>query len=251
VRRTRHQRRGDAGRVGGLSRPLALGVTAAVSWAALGASAAAGVETAGSVLSAARAAVAAEAGVQVEFVDRSSSPSKTETIVADVGRTSGQETITVGAARLAVRVTPAQGYVSGNPSGLITLFGLTAAQASTAGRRWVSYRAGTSQYADLKADVTMASITGLFPKAKGTTLSSEVTAGATVYVLAWTIAATSSTPKVSNRLTVSVAASLPLEATSSESDGTEATTTLSDWGAPIPVSAPPAASSIVSSRVTG
>jgi hypothetical protein len=251
VRRTRHQPREHADRGRVLARSLALGVAAAVSWAALGATAGAEVETAGSVLSATRAAIAAEAGVQVQFVAHSTSPSKTETIVADVGRTSGQETITVGTARLAVRVTPTHAYVSGNASGLITVFGLTAAEASKVGRRWVSYGAGANQYADLKADITMASITDLLPKAKGTTLSSEVTAGATVYALAWTIAATSSTPKVSDRLTVSAAGSLPLEVTSDASDGTKATSTLSDWGTLIPVTAPPAASTVSSSRVSG
>jgi hypothetical protein len=250
VTRTGHHCTWGAGSARGLLRPLALGLLAAVSWAATGA-AASGVATAASVLAATKTAIAAQAGVQVAFVAHSSSSSKTEMIVADVGRTSGQETITVGTARLAVRVTRSRGYVSGNSSGLITLFGLSAGQAATAGSRWVSWKAGTTQYADLKADVTMTSVTELLPKAKGTTLSSEVTGGVTADVLTWSIPATSSTPKLTNRLAISTAGSLPLQATSAASNGTKATTTLSDWGSPVPVRAPPAASTIPSSKVTG
>jgi hypothetical protein len=223
----------------------------AVWWVALGSSASAAVATSASVLQAARTAIAAQPGVQVSFSARSSSTAKTETIVADVGRTSGQETITVGTARLAVRVTPTHGYVSGNAAGLTTLFGLTSAQASTAGRRWVAWKVGTSQYASLKADLTMTSVTELLPKAKGTTLSSEVSDGVTQYVLSWSVAATSSIPRLSNRLTISVASSLPLTVTSTASGGTKATTTLSGWGVSVPVSPPPAASTISSSKVAG
>jgi hypothetical protein len=251
VRHIDHRPARGVGRVRGLRRTLSFGAIAAVSWTALGVTASAAVATAGSVLQATRAAIAAEAGVQVSFVVHSSSTSKTETIVADIGRTSGQETISVGTARLAVRVTPTHGYVSGNSSGLITLFGLNATQAAAAGRRWVTFGAGSSQYRALKADVTMSSVTDLLPKAKGTTLSSAVVGGAAVDVLSWTITATSSTPKVSDRLTVVAAGSLPLGATSTESDGTKATTTLSAWGEPTPVSPPAPASTIASSKVTG
>jgi hypothetical protein len=229
-----------------------LGTIAVVSWAALGATASAAVATAGSVLKAAKAAIATQTGVHVQFVARSSSTSKTEKILADIGLTSGAETISVGPAHLAVKVTPTGGYASGNTSGLTTLFGLSAAEAKKAGADWVSWKVGTSQYAGLKADVTMTSVTALLPKANGTKLSSAVTNGARRFVLTWTIPATSSTPKVSNRLTISASGmTLPVEATSTASAGTTATTTLSRWGEHVLVGAPPIASTIASAKVTG
>jgi hypothetical protein len=236
----------------GLLRPLASAAIAVVSWAALGATASAGTATPGSVIAAAKAAVATETGVHVLFVARAHSTSKTEEIVADIGRTSGEETITLGSARLAIRVTPSHGYASGNVSGLTTLFGLTPAQAKKAGSDWVTWRAGTTQYADLKTDVTMTSVNALLPKATGTKLSSKVTGGAQLFVLTWTVPATGSTPELSNKLTVSATgATLPVEATSTESDGTNATTTLSDWDEPVVVVAPATASSIAAAKVTG
>jgi hypothetical protein len=236
----------------GLLRPLALAMIAVACWAALGATASAAVATVGSVLQAAKAAIATQAGVHVQFVARSSSTSKTEKILADIGRTSGAETISVGSAHLAVKVTPSRGYASGNTAGLTTLFGLSAAEAKKAGADWVSWKVGTSQYSDLKADVTMTSVTALIPKADGTKLSSAVTNGARLFVLTWTIPGTSSTPQVSNRLTISASGmALPVEATSTASDGTTATTTLSRWGEPVQVGAPPIASTIASSKVTG
>jgi hypothetical protein len=242
----------DVGRVRGLVRPLAPAMVAVVLWGVLGATASAGVETTGSLLKGAKAAIAAQEGVHVTFVARSSSTSKTEKILADVGRTSGAETISVGPAHLAVRVTPTSGYVSGSASGLTTLFGLSSAEAKKVGEDWVSWKTGTSQYSDLKADVTMTSVTALLPKASGTVLSTEVTDGAPLFVLGWTIPATRSTPRLSNRLTISAAGTaLPVEVTSTASDGTKATTTLSKWGEQVLVSAPPIASTIASSKITG
>ena len=76
----------------------------------------------------------------------------------------------------------------------------------------MSWKAGTSQYANLKADVTFAAVTALLPRAKGTRLSTGLTNGANVYVLKWTAAASSSTPMLSNTLTVSASGqSLPVE----------------------------------------
>jgi hypothetical protein len=240
--------RGAPGRM----RLLALATIAVVSWLALGATASAGAATPASVIQAAKAAIATQTGVHVLFVARAHSTSKTEEIVADIGRTSGEETISLGSARLAIRVTPTRGYASGNISGLTTLFGLTPAQAKKAGADWVTWKAGTTQYGDLKEDVTMPSVNALFPKAAGTKLASKVTGGVAVFALTWTVAATGSTPTLKNALTVSATgATLPVEATSTESDGTNATTTLSRWDEPVVVVAPPAASSIASAKVTG
>jgi hypothetical protein len=220
--------------------------------AALGATAGAGVVTPSSVISTAESAVAKQASVHVVFVARAGSPTKTETIVADVGRASGTETATEGKASLVITVSTAHAYVSGNLSGLTTIFGMSAADAKKVGKDWESWKAGTRQYADLKSDLTLSSVRALFPRAKGTRLSTVVSKGSTFSVLKWTIAATSSIPGVTNTLTVSSGATtLPVMEVARLSNGARATTTLSGWGEPLMVGIPPVAATIPSSKITG
>jgi hypothetical protein len=185
------------------------------------------------------------------FVARAGSPAKTETIVADVGRDSGTETATEGKASLVIRLSSTHVYVSGNSSGLTTIFGMSSADAKKVGKDWESWKAGTSQYADLKSDLTMSSVRALFPKAKGTRLTSVVFKGSTFSVLKWTIAATSSVPGVTNTLTVSSGATtLPVTEVARISNGAKATTTLSGWGEPLRIDIPPVAATIPSSEIT-
>ncbi len=173
-------------------------------------------------------------------------------IVADVGTHSGTEKFAYGGAHIQVRVTSSDAYVSGNASGLSTILGLTSSEAQKVGSRWVYWKSGTSQYSALKADVTMPSVTGLLPQAKGTKLSTVTVNGRSLYVLKWTEAATSSTPQVANTLQLSASGqTLPIEATSTASGGYRATTTLSDWGETIVVPAPPSASTVSATKITG
>ncbi|MGP0030963.1 MAG: hypothetical protein ACLPVF_10720 [Acidimicrobiales bacterium] len=218
---------------------------------AMGGTASAASVPTGPVLKAAKTAIAKQTGVHVVFSARSDSSSTTVRITADVGVTSGDENVRAGTADLAVRVTPTYGYVKGNASGLTRLFGLTAADAKKVGTHWVAWKAGKSQYDNLKADVTFSAVTALLPKVKGTRLSTDTTKGATLYVLKWTVAPSGSTPKLSNTLTLSALTGLPVNQTSTARGGTRATTGLSDWGEPILVSAPPAASTIASSKISG
>lgn len=220
--------------------------------APLGTTAWAGVVTPGSVIRTAELAIAKQASVHVVFVAHAGSPSKTETIVADVGRASGTETATEGKAALVVKLSPTHAYVSGNSSGLTTIFGMSSADAKKVGKDWESWKAGTSQYANLKSDLTMSSVSALLPKAKGTRLTTVVSKGSTFYVLKWTIAATSSTPALTNTLTVSSGAmTLPVKEVALVSNGANATTTLSGWGERLVVGIPPIAATIPSSKLTG
>lgn len=231
---------------------LVLGMTALVTSITFGATAYAGVVTTGSVLKTTKAAIAQQSGVQVAISASSGSTSTTDQIIADVGTTSGAETIIEGKADLAVRVTPTDGYISGNVSGLTKIFGLSSADAKKVGIDWVSWKTGTSEYSDLKSGLTISAITALLPKAKGTKLSMDFTNGTELYVLKWNTAATSSRPKLSITLTVSaVGTALPVEQTVTASGGTEETTTLSMWGEHVLVRAPPVGSTIASSKITG
>jgi hypothetical protein len=220
--------------------------------AALAATAGAGVVTPSSVISTAESAIAQQASVHVVFVARAGSPAKTETIVADVGRASGTETAREGKASLVIRLSTTHVYVSGNSSGLTTIFGMSSADAKKVGKDWESWKAGTSQYAELKSDLTMSSVRALFPKAKGTRLTTVVSEGGTFSVLKWKIAATSSTPGVTNTLTVSSGATtLPVVEAARISNGANATTTLSGWGESLVVGIPPVAATIPSSKISG
>jgi hypothetical protein len=230
----------------------ALGIVALVISAALGATACAGVMTTASVLKTAKAAMTKQPGVHLVITAKSSSSSSTERILADFGAESGVENISEGKADSAVKVTPTYAYISGNSSGLTTIFGLSSANAKKIGKDWVSWKAGTSQYADLKSGITISSVTAVVPKADGAKLSTHVTKGAKLYVLKWTTAATSSSPKISNTLTISAwGATLPVEETATASGGAKETTVFSKWGEHVFVSAPPITSTISSSQITG
>jgi hypothetical protein len=208
--------------------------------------------TTNSVLTALKAAISKQTAVHVVSFARSGSTSTTENIVADVGVTSGAETVSLGKSHLSVRVTATYAFVRGNSSGLVNLFGLSSAEAKKAGSEWVSFKTGTSQYSNVKADVTFRSVTALLPRAKGTKLSTEVVNGTKLDVLKWTSPSSNSVPTLSNTLTVSTGLiTLPVKVTSIAANGTKETTTLSKWGELVLVSAPPAASSIASSEVAG
>ena len=207
--------------------------------------------TTSSVLTAAKAAIAKQTGVHLVVTTKSSSSASTEKWVADLGAKSGVETIAEGKASASIKVTPTYAYFTGNSAGLTTIFGLSAAEAKKIGKDWVSLKSSTSQYSDLKSGVTISSVTGVLPKAKGTSLSTTVTAGVHLYVLKWTTAATSSTPKLSITLTISATgATLPVEETTAASGGAEEALVFSKWGERVAVSTPPAASTISYSKVT-
>ena len=226
--------------------PLKLATTALVTLACCGftpsARPSARAETTSSVLASAKAAIAKQTGARLSLTVTSSSSSDTEKITTDSGVTEGMETIALGAATATIKVTPSYAYISGSSSGLTTIFGLSAAQAKKIGKHWVSFKAGTSQYSDFKSGVTMSSVDSVLPQAKGTK----------VYVLTWTVAATSSTPKTSDTLTISaVGAALPIKETASDAAGDHETLLLSKWGEHVSVSAPPVASTISYSQLTG
>jgi hypothetical protein len=226
---------------------LALGITALVISAALGTAAYAGTVTTGSVLKTVKAAITKQPGVHLVITAKSSSSSTTEKIIADFGAKSGVENISEGKADSAVKVTPTYAYISGNSSGLTTIFGLSSADAEKIGKDWMSWKAGTTQYSDLKSGITISSVTAVVPKAEGAKLSTKITKGAKVYVLKWTTAATSSSPKILNTLTVSARTTLPVEETATSSSGAKETTMFSKWGEHVLVRVPPVASTISSS----
>jgi hypothetical protein len=216
--------------------------------AALATPASAGTVTVAAVIKEAKAAIATQTSAHLEFDASSSTSTAKEKIVADVGGSSGTETVSDGAAVLHVRVTSKDGYISGSTSGLTSLFGMTSAEATKVGSRWEFWKTGTTQYKDLKSVVTVHSLESLLPKSKGTTVSTQ---GST-YVLKWTSAASGSTPKLNNTLSIDAKGSnLPVVESSTDAAGEKVTTTISKWGERVAVQAPPTASTVAASKITG
>jgi hypothetical protein len=223
-------------------------VAVALPLALTGAPASAGTVTAATVIKEAKAAITAQSSAHLVFAAASTASSATEQIVADVSAHGGTETVTDGAAVLHVMVTAQDGYISGSASGLTSLFGMTSAEATKVGKRWEYWKKGTTQYKNLLSVVSVQSLESLLPKSKGTKVSTQ----GSDYVLTWTSAASSSTPKLANTLTVAAkGTTLPVQETSTDTSGEKVTTSISKWGEAVVVHNPPAGSTIASAKVTG
>jgi hypothetical protein len=202
-----------------------------------------------SILSAAKAALAVQKSVHLSVAVRQGSTTTLE--VADLGTTTGIESIISGSAKATVEVAPAFGYMEGDSSGLTSLIGLTAAEAKKLGNKWMSLKSGTTAYADLKTSATIPAVRDLLPTAKGTSSSIETIGGTKLYVLKWTTAATSSTPALSNELSISMGkTALPVKETVKDSTATE-TTDFTKWGENVVVHAPAAAATIPYTTIVG
>lgn len=227
-------------------------LTVAMVTAMAGPAGAANLPTTSSVLTAAKAAIAKQTGAHLVVMSKSNSTSVVEQVAADLGKTSGTETISEGTETVRIKVTAAYAYLSGNSSGLTKIVGLSAAEAKKLGKDWVSVKAGTSQYTDVAGSLKISSIASVLPAAKGTTLYPPAASGKDVYTLKWETAATSSEPKLTSTLTISaVGATLPVEETTTASGGARETVTLSDWGEHVQVTPPAAGSTIAFSKLSG
>ncbi len=218
---------------------VTLGATVSVSVAPLVAQATTKGPSATSVLKAVRAIMAKERGVHI--VVRSKSATTRNSVVADLGLTSGSETFTSGKAKVSILVTPTYAYLRGNASGLMTLVGLTASEQKLVGTKSIAMKAGTSPYVSFRSNLTVGAFTAFLPTQKNVRL----TRGARgAYVLSWTTKATSTTTRTTSVLTMSRGARpLPLREVVSSSSGS-GTTYFSKWGESVKRSKPPAGSLI-------
>ena len=224
---------------------------ALVTSTALGGPVSAATGTLSSVLATAKAAIARQSGVHFVINVTQGSPSLTENVVGDWGKKSGDESITRGKATMQLRVTPSDAYLSGNSSGLTEIFGLTAPQVTKLGKRWLTFKSTTGEYTDIARSLDISTAVGVLPKAQGTKLSTKTVKGTRLYLLSWTAAATSSTPKLSFTLTMPVSgATLPRVEKATTTTGGVEIVTFSKWGEHLVVTAPPAGSTIDSSKIT-
>ncbi|MGO9657952.1 MAG: hypothetical protein ACLP7F_06270 [Acidimicrobiales bacterium] len=216
-----------------------------------GEAAAAAPPTVSSLLAAAKAAIAKEGAVHLEVDSKSTTSANNEKVVADLGKKSGTESISTGADAVTIVVTPAYGYVSGNPGGLAKIVGLTSAEVKKVGRKWITLKAGSSQYTSIATDIRISSVQTVLPQAKGTTLSVDTALPVHLYVLSWTTAASSSNPKLSSTITFPVAgATLPIQEVTT-AKGSKETVTLSKWGEFVNIVSPPLSQTIPYSKVSG
>ena len=230
----------------------AFGAGTLVTSTALGGSASAATGTLSSVLATAKAAIARQSGVHFVINVKQGSPSQSESLVGDWGTKSGDESITRGGAVMLLRVTRSDAYLSGNASGLVQIFGLTAPQVAKVGKRWLTFKSTTAEYTDLARTLEVSSAVGVLPQAKGTKLATKTVKGPRLYLLSWTVAATSSAPKLSFTLTMPVSgARLPRVEKATSTTGDAENITFSKWGEHVVVAAPPAGSTIDSSKITG
>lgn len=223
---------------------LALGASTIVAVLPLSVGASVTKPTTNSVIIATKAAISKQSGVHLLVTSKSGSTSTT--VTADIGKSSGTETIDSGQDNVTIKVTPTYAYLGGNAAGLTAIIGLSSAEQKKVGSSWISMKAGTTPYKDLKSSVTITVLGSMLPVLKGTTFSKD---NAKDYLLTWTTKATSSTPKTKSVFTISSAkVTLPLKETVTASTGT-GTTTFSNWGERVSVNVPSLSSTIAYSKV--
>jgi hypothetical protein len=228
---------------------LALAIVALTGAAPIAAQASVNGPSVGSIVSTAKATIAKESGVHVVVTSKTSSPSTK--IIADIGVTSGVETITKGADEVTITVTSTYAYLSGNAAGLNTLMGLSAKEQQKVGTDAISMKAGTTPYKSLASSITIPVLANLLPAAKGTTYSMKTVDGKRYYELRWTTKSTSTTSESKTVLTLSAGpAILPIREVSTSSSGT-GTTIFSKWGEHVRASVPTTSQIISYSKVTG
>ena len=229
---------------------VALGMSSLLVSLALAGEASAAPVTTSSILAAAKKAIAKRVGVHLALSVKTSATATSAQVSADLGRRSGLEAISEGGASVMIKATPSYDYFTGNAAGLTKIFGLSSANARKVGKKWVSLKAGTSEYSSLQSGATISSVTGVLPKAKGTTLTSEILGGVRYYLLRWKVAATGSAPALSYSLTMSSRA-LPMRETALGAGGSSETISLSHWDEHVVVHPPAAASTVAYTTISG
>jgi co-chaperonin GroES (HSP10) len=193
--------------------------------------------TAATVIAAATKSLAKETGVHIAVATDDNKV--LSTVVADIGKSSGYETYKKGGETFTISVTPTYAYLSGSKTGLTTLMGLTAKEATTVGSKSIAIKKGSSQYTTFKTNLTSAAFSQLLPAVKGTTLLAKRDKTTGGYQLTWTTAASSTSPKTTSILVVSSSgsATVPLKESVSTSSG-KSSTTFTKWDKSFTVKVP-------------
>ena len=172
-------------------------------------------------------------------------------MIVDIGRTSGVESVSSGLKKITITVTPTFAYLSGSPSGLSTIMGLTAAQIKKVAGNSITMAAGTTPYLNFKKNLTSAVLLGMLPAGKGTKLKTGTHNNKKAYLLSWTTTASGTTPLTKSVLTIaSDKTSLPIKETITSTNG-GGTTIFSNWGENVNPRVPSASSTVIYKKVFG
>ena len=221
-----------------ISRPLSrIAATLSVGAVLLGTPAlagASGTPSAASVISATSAQLLKEKSVHIAVT--SVSTTTKSSISVDLGLSKGQEFLVSGTMKVAVIVTPKAAYLSGNALGLTTVMGLTSAQQSKMGTKWVIMPKGTTPYTNLAKNLTTAALALILPQSKGTKLSAS-TDKAKDYRLTWATSSGSAAKATNVLLISSGTRRLPISQTISTTTG-HGSTKYSKWNQDFSVKVP-------------
>jgi hypothetical protein len=186
-------------------------------------------------------AMLAEKGVHLVITGtRPGASDPAERIVADVGTSTGTESIASGSASAKIVVTRDAAYYAGNQAGLTTLIGLPKAAASRAGSHWVMIRKGTREYQDLAVEDTIAALPGtLLPgSSDAVTLATRTSDGHKVYVLAWSATDSGTGTTITEKLLLTAGARALPVAEITTANGYRQTARFTNWGKPVTVHPP-------------
>ena len=195
-----------------------------------------------SVITAATDSMLGQKGAHVVITSRFAKPATPPMrIVADLGTSTGAESISSGTATATIRVTPKAAYFTGNPAGLTSFLGLPASAAAKARSRWVAVTSGTAQYQALASANVMSSLPGSILPSTSDAVQMRTTSlpgTGKVYVMDWTARASGSATTISAELVLTDASRvLPVSETLT-ADGETKVVMLSNWGSPVTVPVP-------------
>jgi hypothetical protein len=228
---------------------VALGVTLVLAVTPINAQASVKNPTTKSVLKATQKALAKVSGVHIYVTSKSGT--RESIVVVDIGATYGQETISSGANKVKIIVTPTDAYLRGSATGLTQIMGLTAAEQKKVGNRSVVMKAGTTPYESFQTNLTTAVLAGILPAAKGTKFKVGGGKNSNDYQLTWNTAATSTASATKDVLTISSGSKvLPLKEVITGTGG-GGTTTFSRWNENVVEHPPAAANTIPYTKVIG
>ncbi len=203
--------------------------------------------TASSVLASAARALAQESSVHVTVATMNGKA--TTSVVADIGKKNSTETVTSGKESFTIIVTPFYAYLSGTPTGLTVLMGLTSAEQKKVGRSAIAMKKGTSAYTSFEQNLSSSALVHLLPTVTGTTLLAARDKKTKGYQLSWTTAASATQTKSSTVMVISSGRkALPVDEHVTTPVG-HSTTTFTKWNESIHVTVP--TSTIAYSKVVG
>ena len=205
--------------------------------------------TTASVLNAAKASMLKEGAVHVVVVSKAGV--STSQVIVDIGMTIGSEMIAAGKKQVSIIVTPSYAYLSGSPTGLTGIMGLTVVQQKKLGTHSMSMKAGTAPYASLKANLTTPVFASMLPSVTGTKLSTTGSSSTLKYQLTWTTAATTTAPQAKSVLTFSSGKSTLPQSEVITSAAGGGTSTFSKWGEHVKVFAPSLSSTVTHKSIFG